>query len=1241
LRLFALAPLRLFALAPLRLFALAPLLAFGAFAVSGQQASAPMLAGAALAFTAIPAPPSQVPAVAAAPSQVPAVAAPPSQVPAVAAAPSPPGPRLVANLGQWTAPFQFRADLPDGALFVEPDGLTWSFLNGEDLEAVEESKKSGVPPPPGGFRVAGHAFRTRFSGAAPLRPEPSAAPEAHYRNYFFGNDPSRWKGHVPEYSALRMPGLYPGTDLLLYASDGALKYDFVVKPGARPDRILMTYEGLVSATLHDGRLLLRHSNGVLEEAEPVAYQDINGRRVPVPCAFEARGGGVGFAFPERYDTRYALIIDPVLVFATFSGSTSDNWGYTATYDADGHLYGGGIAFGIGYPVTLGAFQTTYGGGGGFLGCDIALTKYSPDGGAQIWSSYLGGSANEFPQSLIVNASGELFVYGSTGSSNFPTTAGCYDPSFNGGAFVSATSVDFTGGSDIYVSRISADGSTLVASTFIGGTGNDGLNVAADLHYNYGDHARGEIILGPDGGPIVASSTYSSNFPTSTGAFQTALSGNQDGVLFHLNPDLGSLLWSTYIGGTLADGAYSVKIHEASGELLACGGTKSTNFPTTAGSLHPTFRGGVADGWVMRFDGTASTSLAGTYLGTTAYDQAYFVDRDDDGEVYVMGQSRGAYPVSAGVYSNPGSSQFIHKLNPLLSATVYSTVFGTGSSAVNISPTALLVDVCEHVYVSGWGGLVNTGFNPSVGSMTGLPLSADAFQTTTDGSDFYFFVLAKNGISLLYASYFGGGVVSGVVSREHVDGGTSRFDEQGVIYQAVCAGCGGLDAFPTTPGAWSETNASTNCNLGTLKFRFDLTGVLAISDAEPDLIGCAPFTVNFDNTSIGAVDYLWIFGDGDTSTAFEPTHTFVDVGIYTVQLIASDTNSCNLADTSYLTIIAGLDSIIAAFSVTEFTNCDTLWATFADSSQTLGSSTQYTWILGDGTVLTDPGTFTHVYTTPGTYTVQLIVRDSLSCNQLDTTTFVLSYAAGFSSGFAVDYTGCVPVTADFTNDYPDAEFYTWDFGDGSTGTGLNPSHVYSASGTYTVTLTTENCGASETVSTDVDVPLDPIAFFADEPFAAILNTPVTFNNLSEFATSYLWEFSDGTNTAAVNAVHIFAAAGSFEVCLTARNSFGCEDQYCRMIEIEFDGLIDVPSAFTPNGDGNNDRFLVRGFGAEDFQLRIFNRWGEMVYESDDLFDGWDGTFRGKPQEMDAYAYTLRVRFANNRVEERQGNVTLLR
>ncbi len=1152
------------------------------------------------------------------------------------------GPRFVPNLGQWQQDFAYRCELPDGALFIGAEGLTWSLLNGHDLEAVHEAKISGIDAPPGGFAVEGRAYRTVFAGAAALRPAPDADPEAHYRNYFLGRDSSRWKGRVPEFRSLRIPALYPGTDLVLYGSQGSFKYDFILQPGARPERIVMQFEGLESLSLReDGTLVLDLGFGQVQEAPPLAWQEIRGERREIPCRFVRRGEGIGFALGGRYDTRYPLVIDPVLEFATFSGSTADNWGYTATYDVDGHLYGGGISFGVGYPVTLGAFQTPYGGGSGSLGCDIALTKYSPDGSTQIWSSYLGGSNNEFPQSLVCNEAGELFVYGSTGSADFPVTAGAYDPSFNGGSATSVTSVDFGSGTDIYVARISSAGNALLASTLIGGSANDGLNIAPELHYNYGDHARGEIILAADGGPIVASSTYSTNFPVSPGALQPASGGNQDGVLFHLNAGLSSLLWSTYLGGSLDDGAYSVKVHEPSGDLLLCGGTRSSNFPSTPGALHSTYRGGTTDGWAMRLPAGAGSILASTFLGTNGYDQAYFIERDDDGNAYVMGQTRGSYPITPGVYANPGSAQFVHKLDPALSSTVFSTVFGNGSSAVNISPTALLVDVCEQVYVSGWGGLVNTGFNPAVGSMTGLPLSADAFQTTTDGSDFYFFVLGRNAVELLYASYFGGGTVSGVVSREHVDGGTSRFDERGVIYQAVCAGCGGLDAFPTTPGSWSVENGSANCNLGTLKFSFELVGVEAASDAAPDVVGCAPFTVTFTNTSTGAAEYFWDFGDGSTSTDFEPSHLFDEVGIYTVMLVASDTNSCNAADTTFLTIIAGLDSIAAAFSVLEETFCDTLWASFTDLSSLLGPGTSSAWSLGDGTVRSGPGDFTHTYTSPGEYLVQLIVRDSLSCNQADTFSTVISYSASFSSDFEVALRDCLPVTASFANLFTEGDAYAWDFGDGQSGSGLDPVHVYEAPGTYSVTLTTTYCGLEQNTVLLVNVPPDPIAFFDDEPYAAIVNTPVRFRNLSQFAQSWLWEFGDGGTSNEENPTYVYQQQGTFTVCLTARNENGCEDRYCRDIDLEIEGFIDVPNAFSPNGDGVNDRFLVQGFGADDFLLRIYNRWGELVYEGRDLFEGWDGTFRGQPQEMDVYAWTLRVRFANNRLEERQGNLTLLR
>ena len=1145
------------------------------------------------------------------------------------------GPEFVPNLGQWEEDFLYRVEVPNGALFLEEDRFTWNLQNLEDLQQFAAQKENGQMDVP--VEVRGHAFQVRFPGADSRNIEPLSAAKPHYRNYFLGDNRSRWIGQVPLYEGVRYENLWPGIDLEIYNHLTELKYDFRVQPGAPVGGIRMEYPNDVNLSIKDGKLLIESGAGVIEELRPVAWQHVGGEEKikPVGINWKINGQTASFELTDDYDSRLPLIIDPVFEFGTFTGALSDNWGYTATWDADGHLYGGGIVFGPDYPVTMGAYQEVWAGGSGGFQIDVGITKYTPDGSGIVWSTFLGGSGNELPHSLVVNDNNELFVYGTTSSSDFPTSLGAADDSFAGGPAINVTAIDFVG-TDIYVSRFSADGSSLLGSTYVGGSGNDGMNIAAELHSNYGDHARGEIVLDPTGAPVIASSTTSPDFPTTPGAWSNLPQGGQDGVIFRLDANLTTLTSSTYFGGSNDDGSYSTKLAQT-GEVLVCGGSRSFDLPTSLDAVEPTYLGGLVDGYAARLSADLSTVNACTYLGGSLYDQTYFIERDANDFVYVTGQSRDGFPISSGVYANPGSAHFIAKLSSDLGSFEYSTVFGDGTNTVNISPTAFLVDICENVYVSGWGGTTNAFFNPDAGFTNGLPTTADALQSTTDGSDFYFFVLSKNGISNLYSSYFGGNG-----SSEHVDGGTSRFDPEGVIYQAVCAGCGGSDLFPTTPGAWSESNGSTNCNLGTAKIRFDLSGVRADSDALPSINGCAPFTVDFNNVSTGAVDYIWDFGDGSAgSTVFEPTHTFVLPGTYSVQLVAIDSNSCNIADTSYVTIVVGIDSISANFDLSDTRNCDTLWADFSDLSQTLPGTTNYFWDFGDGTTSNDTTDVSHIYTTPGTYTVQLILSDSNSCNLRDTFSIVIEYAAGFASNFTVDYEGCIPVLALFENDFEDGDSYTWDFGDGNTGSGLNLTHTYNSAGTFVVTLSTEFCGITETSTANIDVPADPIAFFADEPAAAIINTPVTFINLSSFATSYIWDFGDGSTSADVSPTHSFAGEGEWTVCLTARNGFGCEDVYCRTIRIESDGVVDMPTAFTPNGDGINDLFSIAGFGFQSVQFRIFNRWGELVFETDNPDQGWDGTFRGVLQEMDVYTWTLKVVFANRRTENLQGNLTLIR
>jgi hypothetical protein len=268
---------------------------------------------------------------------------------------------------------------------------------------------------------------------------------------------------------------------------------------------------------------------------------------------------------------------------------------------------------------------------------------------------------------------------------------------------------------------------------------------------------------------------------------------------------------------------------------------------------------------------------------------------------VAGQTTGPYPVStlhSRVYSNPNSAQFIHKLDNDLTFTSFSTVIGSGQRAgANMSLTAFLVDDCSNIYLSGWGRRCLPGGGSY--DVRGMPITPNAYQSATNGCNFYIIQLSGDADSLLYGTYFGDISANG---REHVDGGTSRFDKKTLtVYQSVCAACGGTQGFPTTPGVVSRVNGSSNCNNGSFKMQFDPHVVTAEFKIPSDR-GCAPFTITITDSSFNARDYLWVFGDGNFSNLKTPTHTYTDSGTYIVRLITYNPKTCNLYDTAYATII---------------------------------------------------------------------------------------------------------------------------------------------------------------------------------------------------------------------------------------------------------------------------------------------------------------------------------------------------
>jgi gliding motility-associated-like protein len=1201
------------------------------------------------------------------------------------------------NKGQWDAAVRFKAELSNGAFILTNTGYRLGLYNKEDIaqlssrihsHAAENNTlvkqttskgngQSGTEIPDdinqltnGRINLRGHIYEMRFLHAN-QRPEivpDKALPTLS--NYFIGNDSTKWGNNCRTFNAVTYRNVYPNIDVRYYTVDGTLKYDLIVRPGGKLSDIALYFDGAESLKLKEGNLRIKTSVEEITEKAPYTYQIVNNSRTEIPCRFELKGNIVQFAMDGNYNPRSTIIIDPSLIFSTFTGSFADNWGYTATYDGAGNFYAGGIVFSgsNGFPVSNGAFQQTYQGGssatgerGGF---DMAIIKFDATGANRLYATYLGGgSGNEQPHSMVADASGNLVIAGRTTSTDYPTRGalGTYGP--------------LGGGWDIFVTKLNNTGTALIGSVRIGGRGDDGVNIkhkysslgAESINRNYGDDARSEVILDAAGNVLFASCTQSTNFPVTAVSAQNTTGGanakgrSQDAVIMKLSPDLSAVLFSVLFGGNDDDAAFVLAINPSSGNIFVGGATASGNFPgDKTGAKYNTFQGGTADGFITEFT-PAGSMVRSSFWGTSGIDIIYGLQFDKFGLLYIGGTSTGSWPVVNAAFSQSAGRQFISKLKPDLSDFIYSTVFGTGAANPNISPTAFLVDRCENVYVSGWGGSANSndGF-PNAGTR-GLTITPDAYQKTTDNDDFYFFVLEKNAKSQLYGSFFGqdGGY------GEHVDGGTSRFDRNGVIYQSICANCGNKVVngrfinFPTTPGVWSSTNNSSDCNLAAIKIAFNLAGIgsgilTSVNGRLRDTAGCVPVTVDFRDTIAMGKKYIWDFNDGspsETTTNPTSTHTFNTIGLYRVRLVAIDSSTCNIADTTYITMRVRDDKAALAFTATKQPPCTALTYVFNNSSAATKpfKNNSFRWDFGDGTTqLAGLGPVTHTYAASGTYNVRLVLVDTNYCNEPDSLVRQIRLSPNVKAQFETPATGCAPYTAVFNNTSLGGASFIWDFGDGSSSTQTDPTHLYSNPGTYRVRLIAvdpNTCNGRDTSAYfTITVSPHPVSSYTYSPNPTEANAPVSFQQTAIGATRFFWLFGDGTNrdvTKTDTVQYLYNGSGTYNACLLVYNSTGCADTSCQPITVTITSLLDVANAFTPNGDGKNDKVFVRGFGIQKMTWTIYNRWGTVVYQGTDPNEGWDGTYKGQPQPQDVYQYTLVVEFSSKERTTKKGDITLLR
>ncbi|NND93265.1 MAG: PKD domain-containing protein, partial [Flavobacteriales bacterium] len=408
-------------------------------------------------------------------------------------------------------------------------------------------------------------------------------------------------------------------------------------------------------------------------------------------------------------------------------------------------------------------------------------------------------------------------------------------------------------------------------------------------------------------------------------------------------------------------------------------------------------------------------------------------------------------------------------------------------------------------------------------------------------------------------------------------------------------------------------------------------------------------------SNGALAYDWILEEDVNSTETSPTHVFNNYGIedevFTVFLIASSYFGCSDTIQQDITVYPLPD---AEFGV------DPTLQTYPDATIQIsdysvsGASAVYTWDIGDGTISNDPNFDTYTYATWGSYELSLTLDNGQCSDQSVQIVDILAPppVADFNGGGE----GCAPVTIEFENLSEYGTNYIWSFGDGGVSSNQDPVYTFYIPGTYTVSLLVTGPGGSDIVVHDTVVHVFPnaTAYFTANPEVINTGDPVFFYNLSNQGETFEWNFGDGYTSTESDPIHIFQDIGEFDVSLIANNQYNCPDTFLleNAILVDVGGYVEFPNAFTPDQFGNNDGvynpnqldndiFFPRFAGVEEYVLQIYNRWGELLFESDDVNRGWDGFYKGRPVQQGVYVWRAEVTFTDGKQSIKAGDLTLLR
>ena len=552
------------------------------------------------------------------------------------------------------------------------------------------------------MKLVGGNLASQMTGLDPLHGK---------TNYLIGKDAKQWHTNVPTYAKVQYNDVYPGIDLIYHGNQRQLEYDFIVAPGNDPNIITLSFDGAKRLSINEsGELIIDLEKGAVQQKRPFIYQEIAGVKKEISGGYVLKDNNqVGFQVAS-YDVTKRLIIDPVLVNSTYLGGGGGDQGTAIAVDSQGNAYVTGSTFSPNFPTTLNAYNPSRNGL-----FDVFVTKLNPKGSALVYSTYLGGSVSvEGGTAIAVDSQGNAYVTGFTGASDFPTTPDAFDTFHNGN-------------NDVFVTKLNPDGSALLYSTYLGGTGFDqGNAIAVDSQGN-------AYVIGGAGLP---------DFPTTPGAFDTSFD-YFDIFVTKLNPGGTALVYSTALGTGNIEGGTAIAV-DSQGNAYVTGWTVASNFPTTPGAFDTDFNG-VGDAFVTKFNPNGSALVYSTFLGGTGNDRGHGIAVDSQGNAYVTGLTNSSdFPTTEGAFdrNNGGNADaFVTKLNPNASALIYSTYLGgNGSDQGN----AIAVDSSGNAYVTG-----DT-------SSSNFPTTPDAIDRSLGGVQNAFVAkLNAGGSALADSTYLGG------------------------------------------------------------------------------------------------------------------------------------------------------------------------------------------------------------------------------------------------------------------------------------------------------------------------------------------------------------------------------------------------------------------------------------------------------------------------------------------------------